>query len=88
MLFVVACAPACGAPDCLWLGIVESILVGVCGDCVLPYPCVCGSTAFLVVESRPSVLEPVKTTETIESLSQQDLLYKNLENYAVNQRGK
>ena len=30
----------------------------------------------------------VKTTETIESLTQQDLLYKNLENYAGNQRGE
>ena len=27
--FVVACVPACGAPDCLWLVIVESILVFV-----------------------------------------------------------
>ena len=55
---------------------------------VFSYPCVCGSEAlWLVVESRPSVSELVKTTETIESLSQQDVLYKNLENYAENQRG-
>ena len=55
---------------------------------VFSYLCVCGSEAFwLVVESRPSVSELVKTTETIESLSQQDVLYKNLENYAENQRG-
>ena len=48
----------------------------------------CGSRAVLVVESRPSVVEFVKTTETIESLSQEDLLYKNLENYGMNLRGK
>ena len=30
----------------------------------------------------------VKTTDTIESLTQQELLYKNLENYAGNQRGE
>ena len=74
------CVPACGAPDCLWLVIVESILVGVCGDCVLSHPCVGGSKALLIVEKGPSVSELVKTTETIESLSQQDLLCKNLEN--------
>ena len=39
---------------------------------VRPCPCVCGS----------------KTTETIESLSQKDLLYKIRENYAIHQRGK
>ena len=55
---------------------------------VYPIFCVCGSRALLVVESRPSVSELVKTTETIESLSQQDLLYKKMENYAENQRGK
>ena len=54
------------------------------GDCVLSYPCVGGSEALLVVESRPSI----KRTETIKSLSQQDFLYKNLENYAENRRGK
>ena len=43
---------------------------GVCGDCVPSYPCVCGSRALLVVESRHSVLELVKTTETIESENQ------------------
>ena len=42
----------------------------------------------MVVESRPSVSEYVKTTETIESLSQQDSPYKNMENYAENRRGK
>ena len=40
------------------------------------------------LESLPSVSESVKTTETIESLSQQDLLCKNLESYAEKQRGK
>ena len=40
--------------------------------------------ALFVVESRPSVSGLIKTTETIESLSQQDLLYKNLES----RRGK
>ena len=53
-----------------------------------PIFCVCGSRALLVVESRPSVPELVKTTETIESLSQQDSLYKNMENCAENRRGK
>ena len=42
----------------------------------------------MVVESRPSVSELVKTTETVESLSQKELLYTNLENYAESQRGK
>ena len=32
--------------------------------------------------------ELVRTTETIESLSQRDLLCKNLENFAENRRGK
>ena len=63
-------------------------LLQPCGDCVLSYVCVCGSRALLVVESRPSVSELVKTTETIENLSQQGLLYKNMENYAENRRGK
>ena len=42
----------------------------------------------LVVESRHSVLELIKMTETIECLSQQYLPHKNLENYAKNRRGK
>ena len=64
----------------------ESILVVFV--VIVFYPCFCGSRALLVVESLPSVLELVKTTETIESLSQQDLLCKNLKKYAINQRGK
>ena len=35
---------------------------------------------FLAGESRPSVLELVKTKETIESLSQPGLLYSGLPN--------
>ena len=42
----------------------------------------------MVVESRPNVSELVKTTETIESLSQQNLLNKNVENYVENRRRK
>ena len=34
----------------------------------------------LVAESRQCFSELIKTTETIESLLQQELLYKNLEN--------
>ena len=43
---------------------------------------------FVFVDPEPIVSELVKTMETIESLSQQDLLHKNLEHYAENQRGK
>ena len=64
------------------------VLLRPCGDCILSYPCVCGSRALWVVESQPSVSELIKTTEAIESLSQQDLLHKNLENYAESRRGK
>ena len=43
---------------------------------------------FVFVDPEPIVSELVKTTNTIQSLSQQDLLHKNLEHYAENQRGK
>ena len=44
--------------------------------------------SFWLLKARLVVLELIKTTETIESPSQQDLLYKNLENYAESRRGK
>ena len=43
---------------------------------------------YLIVQSHQCFSELVKTTETIESLLQQDLLHKNLENYAEGRRGK
>ena len=42
----------------------------------------------LIGESHQCFSELIKTTETIESLLQQDLLHKNLENYAESRRGK
>ena len=43
---------------------------------------------YLVVESGQCFSELIETTETIDSLLQQELLYKNLENYAEGRRGK
>ena len=67
------------------------VLLRPCGDCVLSYPLFDGSRALLVVESQPGVSELVKTTKTIESVSQEDLLCCTRiwkKTYAENRRGK
>ena len=53
-----------------------------------PIPVFVDPKPFWLIESRPSISELIKMTETIESLSQQDLLCRNLENYAESRRGK
>ena len=60
----------------LWLiRVSHSTLWWLCSILVFEDP-----EPFWLLKTRPSVSELVKTTETIESFSQQDLLHKNLEN--------
>ena len=67
----------------------RSCVLLLCDDCVLCYPCVfVGPKPFWLTENWLCVSELIKATETIESLSQQDLLYRNLENCAESRRGK